>query len=212
ISTTSRTCKSASSRLGGIFDFDQRAEELEEVERELEDPDIWNDPERAQGLGQTRARLETIVRGIQQLEEGLTDSKDLLDMAAEESDEDTVEAVASDLDDFEAQVAKLEFQRMFSGELDASNCFVDIQSGSGGTEAQDWAEILLRMYLRWGERHGFKTELMECSAGEVAGIKSATISFSGDYAFGWLRTEIGVHRLRYNSGAIRRNKSISSAL
>lgn len=183
------------SRLGGIFDYDQRAEELEEVERELEDPNIWNDPERAQTLGQTRARLETVVRGLQSLDEGLVDAKELLEMAAEESDEDTVEAVSSDLDDYEASVAKLEFQRMFSGELDGNNCFLDIQAGSGGTEAQDWAEMLLRMYLRWGERHGFKTELMECSAGEVAGIKSATVSFTGEYAFGWLRTEIGVHRL-----------------
>lgn len=135
------------------------------------------------------------MRGILELEEGLTDSKDLLGMAAEESDEETVDAVSGDLDDYEAQVAKLEFQRMFSGELDSSNCFLDIQAGSGGTEAQDWAEMILRMYLRWGEIHGFKTELMEVSAGDVAGIKSATISFGGDYAFGWLRTEIGVHRL-----------------
>lgn len=135
------------------------------------------------------------MRGILELEEGLTDSKDLLDMAAEENDEETVDAVSGDLDDYEARVAKLEFQRMFSGELDSSNCFLDIQAGSGGTEAQDWAEMILRMYLRWGEIHGFKTELMEVSAGDVAGIKSATISFGGDYAFGWLRTEIGVHRL-----------------
>ncbi len=116
-------------------------------------------------------------------------------MAVEEGDEESVDAVVSDLDKYERKVARLEFQRMFSGEMDANNAFLDIQAGSGGTEAQDWAEMLLRMYLRWGERHGFKTEMMEVSPGEVAGIKSATIRFEGPYAFGWLRTEIGVHRL-----------------
>jgi peptide chain release factor 2 len=116
-------------------------------------------------------------------------------MAVEEDDEDTVEAVVQDLEGYEKQVAELEFRRMFSGEMDDKNAFLDIQAGSGGTEAQDWAEMLLRMYLRWGERHGFETELMEVSPGEVAGIKSATIAFKGDYAFGWLRTETGVHRL-----------------
>ena len=116
-------------------------------------------------------------------------------MAVEEGDSDAVDAVAADLAGFQARVEGLEFRRMFSGEMDAKNAFVDVQSGSGGTEAQDWAEMLLRMYLRWGERRGFKTELIEVSPGEVAGIKSATIRFEGDYAFGWLRTETGVHRL-----------------
>ncbi len=116
-------------------------------------------------------------------------------MAVDDGDSDTVDAVAADVDRYEARVEELEFQRMFSGEMDACNAFVDIQAGSGGTEAQDWAEMLLRMYLRWGEKHELKTELMEVSAGEVAGIKSATVRFEGDYAFGWLRTEIGVHRL-----------------
>ena len=119
----------------------------------------------------------------------------LLEMAAEENDEASVEAVASDLESLEKNVAELEFRRMFSGEMDVCNAFLDIQAGSGGTEAQDWAEMLLRMYLRWGEAHGFKTELIEASAGDVAGIKSATIHFEGDYVFGRLRTEIGVHRL-----------------
>ena len=129
------------------------------------------------------------------LTDGLADSADILEMAVEEQDSETVEAVIDDLANHEKQLEGLEFRRMFSGEMDASNAFVDIQAGSGGTEAQDWAEMLLRMYLRWGEHRGFKTELMEVSPGEVAGIKSATIKFDGDHAFGWLRTEIGVHRL-----------------
>jgi len=129
------------------------------------------------------------------MDSALADADELLQMAAEESDQDTVNEITSDLDSMEGRVAELEFRRMFSGEMDACNAYLDIQSGSGGTEAQDWAEMILRMYLRWGERRGFKTELIEVSAGEVAGIKSATIRFQGDYAFGWLRTEIGVHRL-----------------
>ena len=127
--------------------------------------------------------------------QNLQDASDLLEMAAEEGDQDTLDAVEDDLLSLESDIAKLEFRRMFSGEMDESNAFLDIQSGSGGTEAQDWAEMLLRMYLRWGERHGFKTELIEVSPGEVAGIKSATVKIEGAYAFGWLRTEIGVHRL-----------------
>jgi peptide chain release factor 2 len=125
----------------------------------------------------------------------LQDASELLEFAAEENDQETLDAVEEDIHALEADIAKLEFRRMFSGEMDESSAFLDIQSGSGGTEAQDWAEMLLRMYLRWAERHGFKTELIEVSAGEVAGIKSATIRVDGDYAFGWLRTEIGVHRL-----------------
>ena len=125
----------------------------------------------------------------------MTEANDLLDLAVEENDQDTLQAVEKDLQELESRVANLEFRRMFSGEMDPNNAFLDIQSGSGGTEAQDWAEMLLRMYLRWGERKGFKTELIEVSPGEVAGIKTATIKFEGDYAFGWLRTELGVHRL-----------------
>ncbi|MBS1214766.1 MAG: prfB [Proteobacteria bacterium] len=153
--------------------------------------------------------VDTLVK----LERGIADAEELLAMAVEENDEGTVDVVAGDLDAYEKDVASLEFRRMFSGEMDANNAFVDIQAGSGGTEAQDWAEMLLRMYLRWGERRGFKTELMEVSAGEVAGIKSATIKFEGDYAFGWLRTETGVHRLvrksPFDSGN-RRHTSFSS--
>jgi peptide chain release factor 2 len=136
-----------------------------------------------------------VVVTIDELDAGLADADGLLALAAEESDEETLNDLVRDLDGFERRVAGLEFRRMFSGEMDASNAFLDIQAGSGGTEAQDWAEMLLRMYLRWGERRGFKTELMEVSPGEVAGIKSATIRFEGDHCFGWLRTETGVHRL-----------------
>ncbi len=154
-----------------------------------------------------------MVEGLENIADRLRDAEELLSLAAEEDDEETVAAVVADLDEIERQVAKLEFQRMFSGEMDANNAYLDIQAGSGGTEAQDWAEMLLRMYLRWGERRGFKTELIEVSPGEVAGIKSATIHFQGDHAFGWLRTETGVHRLvrksPFDSGN-RRHTSFAS--
>ena len=164
-------------------------------------------------MGQERTQLEAIVHTLSSLSNGLDDALDLLQMGAEEDDQDTVDSVSADIDEFEKQVAELEFRRMFSGEMDQNNAFMDIQSGSGGTEAQDWAEMILRMYLRWGEAHGFKTELVEASAGDVAGIKSATIHFQGEYAFGWLRTETGVHRLvrksPFDSGN-RRHTSFSS--
>ena len=157
--------------------------------------------------------LEKVVHGLTVLTDSLTDANELLEMAQEENDKSTVEAVLSDLDAQEKVLAELEFQRMFSGDLDANNAFLDIQSGSGGTEAQDWAEMLLRMYLRWGERKGFKTELMEASDGDVAGIKSATIRYTGEYAYGLLRTETGVHRLvrksPFDSGS-RRHTSFAS--
>ncbi len=140
-------------------------------------------------------RLEEVVNTLNNMTRSLQDASELLEFAAEEGDQETLDAVEQDIHALEADIAKLEFRRMFSGEMDGASAFVDIQSGSGGTEAQDWAEMLLRMYLRWAERHGFKTELIEVSPGEVAGIKSATIKMDGDYAFGWLRTEIGVHRL-----------------
>jgi peptide chain release factor 2 len=165
------------------------------VSRELEDPNIWNNPEKAQELGRERSRLEEVVLLISRMDEALGDARDLLDLAAGEDDAETVGAVEADLAGYENDVAQLEFRRMFSGEMDEANAYVDVQAGSGGTEAQDWANMLLRMYLRWGERRGFKTELMEVSDGEVAGIKSATIKFEGPYAYGWLRTETGVHRL-----------------
>jgi peptide chain release factor 2 len=190
-----RTSASASPRSGGIFDYDARAERLEEVTRELENPDVWDDPKRAQDLGRERATLERVVGGIRDLTGRLAEAGDLLDLAVAEADEGTATAVADDVETLAAQVDKLEFQRMFSGEMDAANAFVDIQAGAGGTEAQDWAEMLLRMYLRWCEDRGWKTEMLEASAGEVAGIKSATFRVEGEYAYGWLKTEIGVHRL-----------------
>jgi len=180
---------------GGIFDLDSKNERLTEVIRELEQPEVWNKPERAQELGRERVRLEEVVGTLNNMSSSLQDASELLEFAAEEGDQETLDAVEEDIHALEADIAKLEFRRMFSGEMDEASAFVDIQSGSGGTEAQDWAEMLLRMYLRWAERHGFKTELIEVSPGEVAGIKSATIRMDGDYAFGWLRTEIGVHRL-----------------
>ena len=189
------TCVNVPIHLGGIFDFTRRKEELEEVNRELEQPGIWDDPEAAQKLGQERARLEKIVVTIEELDAGLNDAEELLEMSVEEKDEDSINSIIDDLKVLETEVVGLEFRRMFSGEMDANNAYVDVQSGSGGTEAQDWAEMLLRMYLRWGESHGFKTELLEASPGDVAGIKSATIHISGDYVFGRLRTETGVHRL-----------------
>jgi peptide chain release factor 2 len=198
---------------GGIFDYEGKQERLTEVLRELEQPEIWNDPERAQALGRERAALEGVVINMDELVSGLDDSSDLLEMAVEEDDAGAVDSIVTEIDGFERRVAELEFRRMFSGEMDACNAFLDIQAGSGGTEAQDWAEMLLRMYLRWGEQRGFKTELMEASPGEVAGIKSATIRFEGEYAFGWLRTETGVHRLvrksPFDSGN-RRHTSFSS--
>ncbi len=186
---------------------------MQEVERELEDPNVWNDPEYAQKLGKERSTLETIVSTIDELTSGLVDSEELLEMSVEEEDEDGVQGVVDELDELAQKLEVLEFRRMFSGEMDPNNAFLDIQAGSGGTEAQDWANMLLRMYLRWGEANGFKTEIIEVSAGEVAGIKSATVQFIGDYAFGWLRTEIGVHRLvrksPFDSGN-RRHTSFAS--
>lgn len=184
-----------------------------EVLREQEDPDIWSNPDKAQSLGKEQAKLESLLNTIDQLNSGLTDATDLLEMLVEENDISGVVDVQSELADLEKVLEKLEFSRMFSGEMDPNNAYLDIQAGSGGTEAQDWANMLLRMYLRWGEAHGFKTEIIELSAGEVAGIKSVTVQFTGEYAFGWLRTESGVHRLvrksPFDSGN-RRHTSFAS--
>jgi peptide chain release factor 2 len=165
------------------------------VNRELESPDVWNDAERAQGLGRERAALEKVVHGIRTLTDNLVGGAELIDLAEMEDDEDTVASVVEDVEKTAKEVEQLEFRRMFSGKMDSANAFVDIQAGAGGTEAQDWAEILLRMYLRWCESRGWKTELMEVSGGDVAGIKSATVRVEGEYAYGWLKTETGVHRL-----------------
>ncbi len=202
-----RTCS------GGIFDYAEKKDRLAEVELELGDPDVWNNPERAQELGRERSSLENVVKTIEELDSGIADAEELLEMAAAEDDEDTVAEIQADLGRLTSRLEALEFRRMFSGEMDPNNAYLDIQAGSGGTEAQDWAEMLLRMYLRWADDKGFKTELVECSAGEVAGIKSATIHVQGDYAFGWLRTETGVHRLvrksPFDSGN-RRHTSFSA--
>jgi peptide chain release factor 2 len=165
------------------------------VRAELERPDIWTNRTLAQSLGRERAQLEREVGTLERLETEVTAAQELLDLAREESDAETAGSVAKDIERIEERLAELEFARMFSGEMDANNAFMDIQAGSGGTEAQDWANMLLRMYLMWGERRGFKTEILEISEGEVAGIKSATVRFTGPYAYGWLRTESGVHRL-----------------
>ena len=201
-------------RFGGIFDYDQKKERLEEVNRELESSEVWNEPARAQALGKEKVALELVVETIVQLEQGSEDVAGLVELAVEAEDQETFDEAESELAELVKKLETLEFRRMFSGPNDANDGYIDIQSGSGGTEAQDWANMLLRMYLRWGEAHGFKTELIECSDGDVAGIKSATIRFSGEYAFGWIRTETGVHRLvrksPFDSGS-RRHTSFASA-
>ena len=198
---------------GGIFDYDVKSEKLEEISRELEDSAIWNNPEKAQQLGKDRVILENIVFGIRDLGHGVSDLAEIFELACAENDDQTISDVVNELKDIEKCVADLEFRRMFSGKMDSCNAFLDIQSGSGGTEAQDWAEMMLRMYLRMAEKHGFTVELIECSAGDVAGIKSATIYMQGENAFGWLRTETGVHRLvrksPFDSGN-RRHTSFAS--
>ncbi|WP_372844350.1 peptide chain release factor 2 [Psychrobacter sp.] len=177
------------------LDFDGKQERLEEVNLELENPELWNDPERATKINKEKSQLDGVIDVVVSLETTLEDASMMLELAVEEGDESLLADVQAELDNAEKRVADLEFRRMFSGEMDPNNCYLDIQSGSGGTEAQDWAEMLLRMYTRWAEAHGFKVDVIEVSSGSVAGIKSATIEIKGDYAFGWLRTEIGVHRL-----------------
>lgn len=161
----------------------------------LEDPKVWDDNAKSQKLGKEKRELELVINTLIEVESGLKDVQELFEMAREENDDDTLLSVAADSLALEKQIAEMEFRRMFSGELDAANCFVEFQSGSGGTEAQDWANMLLRMYLRYCERKGFKVEVLEESEGDVAGIKGASIKVSGDYAYGTLRTENGVHRL-----------------
>jgi peptide chain release factor 2 len=208
-----KTSPSAAPRSGGIFEYDTKRERLTEVNRELEDPAIWNTPEKAQELGRERARLEQVVTTLDKIANGITEAGELLTLAQEENDASAAQSVEQDVKRLERDVAKLEFQRMFPGPMDSHNCYLDIQAGAGGTEAQDWAQMLLRMYLRWGDAHGFKTEIVEISEGEVAGIKSASVSFAGEYAYGWLRTETGVHRLvrksPFDSNA-RRHTSFAS--
>jgi len=193
--------------------LEEKKDRLEEVKLELENPDVWSNPEKAQSLGKERVQLDNLCETFSKSSSILSDAKELLEMAESENDIDTVKGIVADLDETDNLISKYEFERMFSGEMDRNSAYLDIQSGSGGTEAQDWAEMILRMYLRWGEKHNFKVKLMEVSAGDVAGIKSATIHFDGEYAFGWLRSEIGIHRLvrksPYNANG-KRHTSFSS--
>src|SRR6187551_3755854 len=198
-STTSATCwptsRRAPTRFGGIFDYDRKALRLNEVNAALENPNVWNEPKRAQELGREKRALDTVVTTIDHLTTNLADNSELYEMLKEEADFDGLVAIDADAARLEATIAELEFRRMFNNPLDPSNCFIDIQAGAGGTEACDWAAMLLRQYLKYCERKGFKTEVMEETEGDVAGIRSATLKIEGDYAFGLLRTETGVHRL-----------------
>lgn len=191
----SKNLKTVVWNYGGTFDYPAKLEKLQELDHELQDPNIWNHPEKAQQLGKERAQLQQIVDTFQQLEKGLQDINDLYELALTENAHDLLATLPQELQGLETRLEQLEFRRMFPRELDKNSAYLEIQAGSGGTEAQDWAEMLLRMYLRWGEQNHFKVDLLEVSAGEVAGIKSATIKFEGEYAYGWLRTETGVHRL-----------------
>jgi len=198
---------------GGIFDFDGKQERLAEVVILAEDPAIWQDNKRSQELGRERKMLEGVVLTLTQLNQDLNDTAELFEMALAENDDASLNSIVQDVQKMEQQVADMEFRRMFSKPMDSNNCFLDIQAGSGGTEAQDWASMLLRMYLRYCEKKGFQVELLEQSDGEVAGIKGAVLKVTGDYAYGHLRTETGVHRLvrksPFDSGN-RRHTSFSS--
>ena len=199
--------------LSDHLELEEKQDRLEEVQLELENPDVWSNPEKAQSLGKEKVQLDNLCETFSKSNSILSDAKELLEMAESENDVDTVNGLLTDLDKTENLISKYEFERMFSGEMDRNSAYLDIQSGSGGTEAQDWAEMILRMYLRWGDKHNFNVKLMEVSAGDVAGIKSATIHFDGEYAFGWLRSEIGIHRLvrksPYNANG-KRHTSFSS--
>lgn len=193
--TVSRTCLNAKLLYGGIFDYAAKADKLEQVTQELEEPDVWNDPQKAQDLSKEKKSLEAVVLSLRNIKSGLTDAEELFEMAKMEEDDDSILQIEQDVMSIQDEVEKLEFRRMFSNQMDPCNCFIDIQAGAGGTEAQDWASMLLRQYLRYCERKGFKATLIELSEGDVAGIKTATIKVEGDYAYGYLRTETGVHRL-----------------
>jgi peptide chain release factor 2 len=212
-SASSRISGSVSPPFGGFFEYDQKKERLEEVGRELEDPAVWSNQERAQELGRERARLTAAVEEIDRASKGIADAAELLELAESENDEAAARDIESEAVPLEADVRRLELKRMFNNEMDSHSAFLDIQAGAGGTEAQDWAQMLLRMYLRWGAARGFACEVIDSNPGEVAGIKSATVEVKGDYAYGWLRTETGVHRLvrksPFDSGN-RRHTSFAS--
>ena len=197
--------------LGGTFDFDSKIKRLAEINTKLQDPNVWSNQEESQKLGKEKASLDKLVELIEGLSSSVEDLNELFELLGD--DESESNQLKEELLNVEEKISDLEFRRLFSGRMDQANTYLDIQSGSGGTEAQDWAEMLLRMYLKWGENKGFKTELIEVSPGEVAGIKSATIKFDGDFAYGWLRTESGVHRLvrksPFDSGN-RRHTSFAS--
>jgi peptide chain release factor 2 len=209
----SRTSLVGPPSCGGIFDFEVKAERLAVVSRELEDPKVWDDPQRAQELGKEKKQLDGIVTSLTEIDAGLADGRELFELARTEGDDATLSAVRDDVASLGSKVDDLEFRRMFNDPMDPANCFIDIQAGSGGTEAQDWASMLMRMYLRYCERKGYRTEVLEESAGEVAGLKSASIKVEGEYAYGYLRTEVGVHRLvrksPFDSNA-RRHTSFAS--
>ena len=189
------TCAPAARRYGGIFDYDAKVSKLSEVNAALEDPNVWNDPKRAQALGKEKRTLEDVVLVLQQTQTGLDDLRELHELAQAENDTDTMASIGQDLQAIEQSIKQLEFRRMFNNPADPSPCFMDIQAGAGGTEACDWASMLLRQYLRFAERRGFKATVEDETPGDVAGIKSASIKIEGDYAYGLLRTETGVHRL-----------------
>ena len=192
------------------LDYDGKKDRLEEVVGLSEDPELWNDPKRAQEIGKERKVLEDIVLTLDNIAGGIDDNRLLIDMALEEGDEDSFAAIEEDVAELEKQMAELEFKRMFNQPADVNNCFIDITAGAGGTEAEDWAGMLLRMYVRYGERKGFKVEIMEQDDGEIAGINRATIRLEGEYAYGLLRTETGVHRLVRHSPFDSNNKRHTS--
>jgi len=209
-----RTWKPAASNCGGIFDFEDKQRRLAEIAAKLEDPALWSDPKRAQELGRERKILDGVVSTLAGLDTGLRDAKELFEIARSEGDDATLIAIDTDARKLEKTVADMEFRRMFSNPADPNNCFLDIQAGAGGTEAQDWASTLERMYTRYCERKGYEVEVLEESPGEVAGIKSATLKITGEYAYGRLRTETGVHRLVRKSpfdANNRRHTSFASA-
>jgi peptide chain release factor 2 len=193
--TCSPTFATAARRYGGIFDYDAKASKLTEVNAALEDPNVWSDPKRAQALGKEKRSLEDVVHVLQHVHTSLADLHELHELAQAEDDTATLASVGQDLQALESSIKQLEFRRMFSNPADPSPCFMDIQAGAGGTEACDWASMLLRQYVRFAERRGFKATIEDETPGDVAGIKSASIKIDGDYAYGLLRTETGVHRL-----------------
>jgi peptide chain release factor 2 len=196
--------------LGGIFDYPTKLSKLQLINTELENPETWADTDKTQELSKQKKILETVVYQIDELDELIQSGNELFQMAKIENDMEALIVLSDDVNIAESKLANLEFCRMFSHPMDPNNCFIDIQSGSGGTEAQDWADMLLRMYIRYSDRKGFNIEILEEQSGEVAGIKNATLKVSGDYAFGYLRTESGVHRLVRNSPFDSNNKRHTS--